>query len=92
MRRPSPALLDRVRAADALTLTATSAVDAFLALRTPEGLPVPVPPHVVCIGPTTAAAARAAGLENVHEAWGASAQGIVDELIGELGPRGDDGP
>jgi len=89
---PEPALLDRVGAADALTLTATSGVDAFLALRTPEGLPVPVPAHVVCIGPTTAAAARAAGLDNVHEAWGASGQGIVDELIGELGPRGDDGP
>jgi hypothetical protein len=28
----------------------------------------------------------------VHEAWGASAQGIVDELIGELGPGGVDGP
>jgi uroporphyrinogen-III synthase len=47
---------------------------------------------VVCIGPTTAAAARAAGLEGVHEAWGASARGIVDELIGELGPGGRDGP
>lgn len=89
---PEPMLLDRVGVADALTLTATSAVHAFAALRTSEGLPVPVPAHVVCIGPTTADAARAAGLENVHEAWGASAQGIVDELIGELGPRGDDGP
>jgi uroporphyrinogen III methyltransferase/synthase len=89
---PEPALLERVAAADALTLSATSTVRAFLALRTPQGRPVGVPPHVVCIGPTTAAAARAAGLENVHEAWGASAQGIVDELIGELGPRGVDGP
>jgi uroporphyrinogen III methyltransferase/synthase len=89
---PEPALLERVAAADALTLSATSTVQAFLALRTPEGRPVTVPTHVVCIGPTTAAAARAAGLENVHEAWGASAQGIVDELIGELGPAGVDGP
>ena len=89
---PEPALLERVAAADALTLSATSTVQAFLALRTPEGRPVPVPPHVVCIGPTTAAAARSAGLENVHEAWGASAQGIVDELIGDLGPGGVDGP
>jgi uroporphyrinogen-III synthase len=46
----------------------------------------------VCIGPTTAAAAREAGFVGVHEAWGSSAQGIVDELIGELGPGGDDGP
>ena len=67
---PDPALLDRVAAADALTLTATSSVAAFVALRTPEGAPVPVPGHVVCIGPTTAAAARAAGLQGVHEAWG----------------------
>jgi uroporphyrinogen III methyltransferase/synthase len=88
---PDPAVLDRVAVADALTLTAPSGVQAFLALRTPEGLAVRVPDHVVCIGPTTAAAARAAGLQNVHEAWGASARGIVDELIGELGPRGDDG-
>jgi uroporphyrinogen-III synthase len=89
---PEPSLLERVAAADALTLSATSTVRAFLALRTPQGDPVTVPAHVVCIGPTTAAAARAAGFENVHEAWGASAQGIVDELVGELGPGGVDGP
>jgi uroporphyrinogen-III synthase len=89
---PEPGLLDRVAAADALTFTAPSTVQAFLALRNASGSPVPPPPHVVCIGPTTAAAARAAGFEGVHEAWGASAQGIVDELIGELGPGGRDGP
>ncbi|HEY5384850.1 MAG TPA: uroporphyrinogen-III C-methyltransferase [Acidimicrobiales bacterium] len=89
---PVPALLDQVAAADALTLTAPSGVQAFLALRTAEGLPVPVPTHVVCIGPTTADAARAAGLERVHEATGASAQGIMDELIGVLGPEGQTGP
>ena len=42
-RAPEPALLDRVAAADALTFTATSGVQAFMALRTPEGMPVPVP-------------------------------------------------
>lgn len=89
---PEPALLEVVAAADALTFTATSTVQAFLALRTAAGVPVTPPAHVVCIGPTTAAAARAAGFEGVHEAWGASAQGIVDELIGELGPRRDAGP
>ena len=88
---PEPALLARVATADAVTFAATSTVQAFLALRTPAGAPVPVPPHVVCIGPTTAAAARAAGLTNVHEAWGSSAQGMVDELIGELGPAPDQG-
>ena len=89
---PEPALLDRVAAADALALTATSAVQAFLALRTEAGRPVVPPAHIVCIGPTTAAAAREAGFVGVHEAWGSSAQGIVDELIGELGPGGDVGP
>jgi len=58
---PEPALLEVVAAADALTFTATSTVQAFLALRTAAGVPVTPPAHVVCIGPTTAAAARAAG-------------------------------
>jgi uroporphyrinogen III methyltransferase / synthase len=89
---PDPALLERVAAADALTLTATSSVAAFVALRTPGGAPMPVPGHVVCIGPATAAAARAAGLQGVHEAWGASADGIVAELVGHFGPGGDDAP
>ena len=89
---PEPALLEQVAAADAVTFTATSSVQAFMALRTAVGHPVTPPAHVVCIGPTTAAAARAAGLDGVHEAWGASAQGIVDELIGELGAGGSDGP
>ena len=44
---------------------------------------------MVCIGPTTAAAAREAGLAGVHEAWGASAAGIVAELVDHFGsPRG----
>jgi uroporphyrinogen III methyltransferase/synthase len=87
---PEPELLARVAAADALTFTATSSVHAFVALRTPDGAPVAPPAHVVCIGPTTAAAARAAGLTGVHEAWGASAHGIVDELVDHFGPaRGD---
>jgi uroporphyrinogen III methyltransferase/synthase len=77
---PEPALLSRVVQADALVLTATSSVQAFLALRTPEGAPVRVPAHVVCIGPTTAEAAQAAGMTGVREAWGASTKGIVGEL------------
>jgi uroporphyrinogen III methyltransferase / synthase len=89
---PEAALLERVTAADALTFTATSSVQAFMELRTEAGHPVTPPAHVVCIGPTTAAAARAAGLDGVHEAWGASAQGIVDELIGHLGAGTGAGP
>ncbi len=85
---PPPEMLALVAAADAVAFTAASSLAAYLALRTPEGAPVPVPAHVVCIGPTTAAAARAAGLAGVHEAWGASAEGIVAELIGHFGPDG----
>ena len=83
----------RVAEADALTFTATSTVQAFLA-----------PAHAPTVGPCRAAprglhrsddrptAAREAGLADVHEAWGASAQGIVDELIGDLGPRAAERP
>ncbi len=88
---PEPALLARVAVADALTLTATSSLHAYLALRTPDGAPPPVPGHVVCIGPATAEAARAAGLAGVHEAWGSSGDGIVAELVDHFGPGGDGG-
>ncbi len=87
---PDPALLDRVAAADAIAFAATSAVQAFATLTRPDGGPVPVPPHVVCIGPTTAAAARAAGMANVFEAWGATAAGMVEELVDHFGRRPDD--
>jgi len=83
---PESAVLARVVRADALVLTATSSVLAFAALVTPDGTAVSPPPHVVCIGPTTAAAARAAGLPGVHEAWGASAEGIVAELVDHFSP------
>ena len=88
---PAPALLDRVTAADAVTFAAPSSVRAFVALRTADGAPVTPPAHVVCMGPTTAAAARAAGLDGVHEALDASAQGIVDELVAHWGPGGGGG-
>jgi uroporphyrinogen III methyltransferase/synthase len=87
---PEPALLARVGAADAIAFTASSSIAAYLALRTPEGAPVPMPAHVVCIGPTTAAAAREAGLTGVYEAWGASADGMVAELADYFGHHADD--
>ncbi|HEY1446459.1 MAG TPA: uroporphyrinogen-III C-methyltransferase [Acidimicrobiales bacterium] len=89
---PEPELLARVGRADALVLTATSSVQAFVALRAPDGGAVPVPGHVVCIGPTTAAAARAAGMSGVHEAWGASTDGIVAELSDHYGHAGPAAP
>ncbi len=84
---PEPALLDRVAAADAVTFTAPSAVQAFLALRTADGRPVTPPAHVVCIGATTAAAARAAGLDDVHEAWDALGPGHRRRADRRLGRR-----
>ena len=82
---PEPELLARVAQADALVLTATSTVRAFVTLRAADGDAMPAPAHVVCIGPTTAEAARAAGLTGVHEAWGASTEGIVAELEHHFG-------
>jgi uroporphyrinogen III methyltransferase/synthase len=87
---PDPALLDRVAGADAIAFAATSSVQAFGALTLPDGAPLPVPPHVVCIGPSTAAAARAAGMADVVEGWGASAQGMVSELIDHFGQHPDE--
>jgi uroporphyrinogen III methyltransferase/synthase len=89
---PDPELVARVTAADALTFTAPSSVQAFLALRTREGAPVPQPHVVVCIGPTTAAAARAAGLGGVREAPDATPAAIVADLVDLLGSGADDAP
>ena len=89
---PESALLDRVARADAVTFTSPSTVQAFLALRTAAGREVTPPPHVVSIGATTAAAARAAGLDGVHEARDPSAQGMVDALIDALGAGPDHAP
>jgi uroporphyrinogen III methyltransferase/synthase len=89
---PEPELLARVAAADAVTFTAPSTVEAFVGLHRVGGGPLTTPACAVCIGATTAAAARAAGLDGVREAPDASAQGIVDELIDALGAGPDHGP
>ena len=83
-------MLERVAAADTLTFTASSAVQAFLALRHATGDAAP-PAHVVCIGPTTAAAAHAVRWGGVEEAADVSAQGIVEAVIAALGSDGGDG-
>jgi uroporphyrinogen-III synthase len=85
---PDDALVTRVAAADALVLFATSSVRAFVALRTAAGAAVPVPPHVVCVGASTADAARAAGMPGVHEAPSASTEGVVAELSEHFGQAG----
>jgi uroporphyrinogen-III synthase len=78
---PDVGLLARLSGADALTFTATSSVKAYLELSGADGLPLPVAPLVICIGPTTAQNARELGLRNVHEAYGASSEGIVRALV-----------
>jgi uroporphyrinogen III methyltransferase/synthase len=89
---PDPAVFASVEAADAVVFTATSSVHAFLELRTSAGAAVRPPGHVVCIGPTTASAALDAGFDGVHEAWGASAAGIVAELVGHFSSDSGDRP
>jgi uroporphyrinogen III methyltransferase / synthase len=82
-------VLARVAAADAVVFTASSSVLAFSQLRGPDGSAVPVPGHVVCIGPATAEAARVAGYPGVHQANEASTDGIVAELADHFGHPGD---
>ncbi len=86
-----PDLVAEAARADAVTFTATSSVQAYLALRRPDGIPVPVPPFVVCIGPTTAENARSFGMTGVVEAWGPSAAGMLSVLVDHFaGGPGDD--
>jgi uroporphyrinogen-III synthase len=85
---PVASVLARVATADALVLFAASSVRAFIALRTEEGEAVPVPAHVVGIGPSTVEAARSAGMTGVHEARAASPEGVVAELCEHFGSSG----
>jgi uroporphyrinogen-III synthase len=91
---PSAAAVRELESASAVTFASPSAVDAYLSLRTEGGRPLPVPPVVACIGPVTADAARAAGLEVAVVAAHASAAALVaalaDALAGGVG-AGDPG-
>ena len=88
---PAPDVVAELRLADALVLTAASAARAFGELRDAAGAPLRSPRHVVCIGPSTAAAARSAGMAGVHEAAEPSPEGIVAELVAHVGAAADDG-
>ena len=70
---PDPAALERVRAGgvDAVTFASPSAVSRFVELAGRPGA------AVVCIGPTTTAAARSLGLRVDAEAVERSAAGLV---------------
>jgi uroporphyrinogen III methyltransferase/synthase len=83
---PEGWLLDRMAHADAVTFAASSSVTAYAALKGPDGRPLPVPPLVICLGPTTAEDARALGMTGVEEADGPSSEGIVAALARNLAP------
>ncbi|MAG03527.1 MAG: hypothetical protein CL406_02785 [Acidimicrobiaceae bacterium] len=67
-----PDLVERARAADAVTFTSESTVRRYVDL-----VGGPVPPDAVCIGPISAAAARETGFR-VTEADPCSLAGLVD--------------
>ncbi len=82
---PATGALAKMARADVVTFAASSALDAYLALRDEAGHPIALPPVVVCIGRSTGASAQRLGLGGVVIADGASTGGIVDAVIGALG-------
>ncbi|MCU1352997.1 MAG: uroporphyrinogen-III synthase/uroporphyrinogen-III C-methyltransferase [Acidimicrobiales bacterium] len=85
---PTAADLAAVEGADAVTFTSSSTVTGFCAAVGVER----VPPVVACIGPVTAATARAAGLHVDVEAVEHSIDGLVDALVAHLGRPGAGAP
>jgi uroporphyrinogen III methyltransferase / synthase len=83
---PEDWLLERMAHADAITFAASSSATAYAALKGADGHPLPVPPLVICLGPTTASDARALGMTGVEEADGPSSEGIVAALARNLAP------
>jgi uroporphyrinogen III methyltransferase/synthase len=79
---PPPGALEAAAAADAICFTSSSTVTNYLDLAGPDH----VPPVVACIGPVTAATARAAGLTVTVEAATHTIDGLVDALVGALTP------
>jgi uroporphyrinogen III methyltransferase/synthase len=77
----SEAQREAVGRAHAVTFTSSSTVDRFLDALGPGA----VPPIVACIGPVTAATARARGLHVDVEAGVHTIDGLVDALVAHLG-------
>jgi uroporphyrinogen III methyltransferase/synthase len=77
-----PSVRAEVAGAEAICFSSSSTVTGFLEALGKEA----VPPVVVCIGPVTAATARAAGVEVTSVATRASVDGLVDAVIGALRP------
>jgi uroporphyrinogen-III synthase len=79
--RPGEDVLERARHADAITFTSGSTVRGYLDAAGVSA----IPPVVVCIGPVTADAAKAAGLAVTAVADEHSLDGLVDALVETLG-------
>ncbi|MDQ1378282.1 MAG: uroporphyrinogen methyltransferase / synthase [Acidimicrobiaceae bacterium] len=77
--RPDPGALEAAAVADAITFTSSSTVANFVAIA-----PGVVPPFVACIGPITAATARAQGFEVDVVADEHSIEGLIDALVSGL--------
>ena len=86
---PAAVAVDAWRGADVVTFASPSAVAAYLRLRDTDGRPLPVPPVVACIGPSTADGGPAAGLTVAVEPAEASVEALVRRDRGP--PRGDAG-
>jgi uroporphyrinogen III methyltransferase/synthase len=81
---PSPATVEAVAHADAITFTSSSTVTNFLEVAGAAA----VPKVVACIGPITADTARAAGLAVDIVADEHTIVGLVESLREVLAPRG----
>jgi len=78
---PDPEALARAASADAITFTSSSTVERYLEVAGRDA----VPPVVACIGPVTAATARAHGLAVDVEAPVHTIDGLVDALVAAVG-------
>jgi uroporphyrinogen III methyltransferase/synthase len=79
-QKVEPALLAAASAADALCFASSSAVNSYL----DQAGTAPLPPVVACIGPVTAATARARGLQVHAEASEHTLDGLVAALVRAL--------
>jgi len=70
-----------VGGADAVVFTSPSTLEGYRSLTGADGRPLDVPPVVVCLGPVTASAARAAGFEVTVVADDPSPEGLVAALV-----------
>jgi len=82
---PGAGLLAHIVGADAVVFSAPSAVESWAGWRDDRGGSVPVPPVVVCIGPTTADAVRRAGWSVAAQATDPSPEAVRATLVRALG-------